>query len=52
MKLAVMVLCVAACSFLMRVLAALVKESVTSAPRPLKVYQTNFHLACKRGGLL
>jgi len=49
MKLAVVVLCVAACSFLLRVLAALVKESVTSAPLPLKVYLANFHPACKRG---
>jgi hypothetical protein len=52
MKFALVVLCVAAVAFLLRVLAALLKESMTPAPRPLKALLAKFHPSPKRGELI
>ena len=52
MKLALMVLCVGAVVFLLRVLAALVQESKSPAPRAMKAYHAKFLPPRKRGELI
>ena len=52
MKLALVILCVGAAGFLLRVLAALVKESKFPAHRALKAYHAKFHPRRKRGELI
>jgi hypothetical protein len=52
MKLALMVLCVGAVAFLVRVLAALVLEAKSTAPRAMRAYHARFHPLGKRGELI
>jgi len=52
MKLALIVMCVGAVAFLLRVLAALVQESKSPAPRAMKAYHAKFHPLRKRGELI
>jgi hypothetical protein len=52
MKLVLVVLCVAAAIFLLRVLAALLKESMLAAPPPLKAYLSGFQPRRPKGELV
>lgn len=52
MKLALVILCIGAAAFLLRVLAALVKESKLPAHRALKAYHAKFDPRGKRGELI
>ncbi len=52
MRVALAVLCIGAVTFLLRVLAALVKESMSVPPRALTVYLTKFNPSKQRGELI
>lgn len=52
MRVALAILCIGAVMFLVRVLAALVKEWVSLAPSAARVHFANFEPALRRGQLI
>jgi hypothetical protein len=52
MRLALIVLCIGAASFLLRVLVALVKELRSSANSEMKLHRSSFHHQSRRGDLI
>ena len=52
MKIALTILCIGAVAFLLRVLAALVKEGVRVPPSTVRVHFAKFHPTRRRGELI
>jgi len=52
MRVALILLCIGAVTFLLRVLAALVKEAMSKQPRDMRIYVAKFRAPGRRQGLM